>query len=59
MAQLSHNQYYHPLLWCESKRHDEDKRIAEESRPLVQQCRELREAQKTCDCEQVRVKITR
>lgn len=53
MAQLCHDQYDHPLLWCEAKRRAEEKRIANESFQLVQQRKELKEAQKIRDCNEV------
>lgn len=54
MAQLCHDQYDHPLLWCESKRRAEEKRIAEESFSLAQQRKEIKEARKAHECEEVR-----
>lgn len=53
MAQLCHDQYNHPLLWCESKRRAEEKRIAEESTILVQQRKEQAETQKYRDYNEV------
>lgn len=35
MSELCHDQYDHPLLWCESKRRTEEKRIADESWTLA------------------------
>lgn len=40
MAQSCHNQYDHPLLWCEQKRRAEERRIAEESLAIAQQRKE-------------------
>lgn len=53
MAKLCHDQYDHPLLWCESKRRAEEKRIANESWALVQQRKELNEAKKARECTEV------
>lgn len=49
MAQLCHDQFDHPLLWCESKRRVVEKRIAEESRILGQQRKEQAQVQKQRD----------
>lgn len=54
MAQLCHDQYDHPLLWCESKRRAEEKRIADESWALVQKRKEFAETQKIRQCNEVR-----
>lgn len=51
MAQMC--QYDHPLLWCESKRRAEEKRIAEESWTIAQQRKEQIEAQKHRDSNEV------
>lgn len=53
MAQLCHDQYDHPLLWCESKRRAEEKRIADESWKIAQQRKELKEARKILECNEV------
>lgn len=53
MAQMCHDQYDHPLLWCESKRRAEEKRIAKESWILGQQRKEQAQAQKQRDCNEV------
>lgn len=53
MAQLCHDQYEHPVLWCESKRRAEEKRIADESWTLAQQRKEQKEAQKIRDYNEV------
>lgn len=53
MAQLCHDQYDHPLLWCETKRRAEEKRISDESWTLAKQRKELKEAQKYRDCNEV------
>lgn len=53
MAQLCHDQYDHPLLWCESKRRAEEKRIADESWTLVQKRKEFNEAKKIRECNEV------
>lgn len=53
MAQMCHDQYNHPLLWCESRRRAEEKRIAEESWILAQQRKEQAETQKYRDCNEV------
>lgn len=53
MAQLCHDQYDHPLLWCETKRRAEEKRIADESWTLTLQRKEQKQAQKIRDCNEV------
>lgn len=53
MAQLCHDQYEHPLLWCEGKRRAEEKRIAEESWNLVQKRKVESEARKARECNEV------
>lgn len=53
MAQLCHDQYDHPLLWCEQKRRAEEKRIAEEGWILGQQRKEQALIQKQRDCNEV------
>lgn len=53
MAQLCHDQYDHPLLWCEAKRRAEEKRIADESIVLVQRRRQQKESQKQRDTQKV------
>lgn len=53
MAQLCHDQYDHPLLWCEAKRRAEEKRIADESIVLVQRRRQQKESQKQRDTQEV------
>ncbi|XP_031633243.1 uncharacterized protein LOC116347013 [Contarinia nasturtii] len=59
MAQLCHDQYDHPLLWCAAKRRAEEKRIANESIQVVQQRKEFKEAQKIRDCNELRELIER
>lgn len=53
MAKVCHDQYSHPLLWCESKRRAEEKRIANESWTLAQQRKEQAETQKYRDYNEV------
>lgn len=53
MAQLCHDQYNHPLLWCESKRRAEEKRIAAESYTIAQQRKEQAEVRKIHECNEV------
>lgn len=53
MAQLCYDQYDHPLLWCESKRRSEEKRIAEESFVLAQKRKEQIHARKIHDSQEV------
>lgn len=53
MAKLCHDQYDHPLLWCESKRRAEEKRIAQESYTIAQQRKEQAEQRKIRDCNEV------
>lgn len=54
MAQLCHDQYDHPLLWCGEKRRAEDRKNLRESLELVQQQREVKEIQKVRDISEVR-----
>lgn len=53
MAQMCYDQYDHPLLWCESKRRAEEKRIADESWIVAKQRKEQIEVQKQRDCNEV------
>lgn len=53
LRNMNSDQYNHPLLWCESKRRAEEKRIADESWVLTQQRKEQTEAQKRHDCNDV------
>lgn len=50
---MYYDQYNHPLLWCESKRRTEEKRIAEEGWIVVQQRKEQAEAKKLRDNNEV------
>ncbi|XP_055321626.1 uncharacterized protein LOC129577875 [Sitodiplosis mosellana] len=54
MAKLCHDQYDHPLLWCDAKRRAEEKRIADESWTLARHRKEQKEAQKIRDCNELR-----
>lgn len=53
MAQLCHDHYDHPVLWCEAKRRAEEKRIVDECWTLAQQRKEQKEAQKIRDRNEV------
>lgn len=53
MAQLCHDQYDHPLLWCETKRRAEEKRIADECWTIVQQRKEQNESRKIIERNEV------
>lgn len=55
MAQLCHDQYDHPLLWCDAKRRSEEKRIADESSALVEQRKQRRETEKSRESQEVRI----
>lgn len=53
MAQTCYDQYDHPLLWCETKRRAEEKRVAEESWTIAQQRKEQIETQRQRDYNEV------
>lgn len=53
MAQLCYDKYEHPLLWCETKRRAEEKRIAEERLALVRQRKLQTDLQKKRECFEV------
>lgn len=53
MDRVCCDQYDHPLLWCESKRRAEGKRIADEQSALAQQKREQIEIEKIRECDEV------
>lgn len=54
MAQFCHDQYDHPLLWCNEKRRAEERRNARDSLAVVQHQKEVKEIQKVRDISEVR-----
>lgn len=54
MAQYCHDQYDHPLLWCDDKRRAEERKIAQESIAEARQRRQDDEAKKTRELREVR-----
>lgn len=58
MAQLCYDQYDHPLLWCDSKRRAEEKRMADESLALVKQRKTQFEIEKLRECNEVSFNCT-
>lgn len=57
MAQFCHDQYDHPLLWCDDKRRAEERKIAQESLSVVRHRRDEQEAQKVRDVREVRQRV--
>lgn len=53
MAHLCSEQYDHPVLWCDGRRLQEEKRIAEEGLSLVQQRREQNQLKKHREANEV------
>lgn len=46
MALVCHDQYDHPVLWCDERRRAEERRIANEGLAIVQQQKKQAETQK-------------
>lgn len=55
MALVCHDQYDHPLLWCDERRRAEERRIAHESLACVEQQRKQAELQKQREANEVSV----
>lgn len=53
MAQFCHDQYDHPLLWCDQKRRAEERRIASESLAVAQQRKEEQDSYRTREIHEV------
>lgn len=53
MALVCHDQYDHPLLWCEERRRTEERRIANESLATIEQQRKEAELQKRREANEV------
>lgn len=53
MAKFCHDQYDHPLLWCDDKRRVEERRNARESLVIVEQRKEAQELKKARDVNEV------
>lgn len=53
MAQHCHDQYDHPLLWCEQKRRAEQRRIATEGMSLVQHRKEEQDSARAREIHEV------
>ncbi|KAJ6638525.1 hypothetical protein Bhyg_11261, partial [Pseudolycoriella hygida] len=59
MANFCHDQYDHPLLWCEDKRRAEERRVAKESLLLVKHRKEAEQAKKLKDRNEYRDMIVK
>lgn len=57
MAQFCHDQYDHPLLWCDEKRRAEERKIAQDSLAIVRQHRENQESRKVHDLREVGIHL--
>lgn len=57
MANFCHDQYDHPLLWCEEKRRAEERKVAKESLVLVKHRREAEQAKRIRDRNEVMLLI--
>lgn len=53
MALVCHDQYDHPLLWCDERRRAEERRIANEGLAIVEQQRKQGESQKLREINEV------